>query len=80
MEMGFDPIYFGVICVMMLETATITPPVGFNLFVLKGIASGHVSMREIVTGAFPFVLLYMLAIVIVMIFPNVIMLLPNMMS
>ncbi len=79
-QMGFDPIYFGVICVMMLETATITPPVGFNLFVLKGIASEHASMGDIVTGSFPFVILYLLAIVLVILFPNVIMFLPNMMS
>ena len=73
----FNPIFFGVICVMALETAALTPPVGFNLFVLRGIGHRFVTMAEIIRGATPFVLLYLLAIVIVMIFPDIIMLLPD---
>ena len=77
MKFDFNPIFFGVICVMILETAALTPPVGFNLFVLRGIGRKYVTMAEIVRGAAPFVLLYLLAIVIVMIFPDIIMFLPN---
>ena len=77
MKYGFDPIFFGVIAVMTLETAALTPPVGFNLFVLRGIGHQYVTMAEIIKGAAPFVLLYLLAIVIVMIFPDIIMYLPD---
>ncbi|MDD1777428.1 MAG: TRAP transporter large permease subunit [Candidatus Helarchaeota archaeon] len=77
MKYKIDPIFFGVICVMMLETAALTPPVGFNLFVLRGIGREYVTMNEIIRGAFPFVLLYILAIMIVMIFPDIILYLPN---
>lgn len=80
MKYDFNPIFFGVICVMVLETAALTPPVGFNLFVLRGIGRQYVTMAEIVRGAVPFVLLYLLAIVIVMIFPDIIMFLPNKMK
>lgn len=77
MQYGFDPIFFGVISVMTLETAALTPPVGFNLFVLRGIGREYVTMNEIIRGAAPFVLLYLVAILIVMIFPDIIMYLPN---
>jgi tripartite ATP-independent transporter DctM subunit len=77
---GFNPIYFGVICTMALETAAITPPVGINLFVLSGIGKEYVTMADIVKGSAPFVLLYFMAIVIVAFFPEIIMYLPNKMK
>jgi len=77
MQAGFDPIYFGVICVMTLETAAITPPVGINLFVLKGVGAEYVSMTDIIRGSGPFVLIYFLAIVVVIVFPEIIMYLPS---
>ena len=77
MQFGFDPVYFGVLCVMTLETAAITPPVGFNLFILRGIGQGYVSMGQIIKGSFPFVLLYILCIIIVLLIPDIIMYLPN---
>jgi C4-dicarboxylate transporter, DctM subunit len=77
MQAGFHPIFFGVVVVMTLETAAITPPVGINLFVLKGISSNYVSMADIIKGAAPFVLIYFLAVLIVILFPNIIMYLPN---
>jgi len=80
MNAGFDPIYFGVICVMVLETAAITPPVGFNLFVLRGIGKDFVSMTDIIVGAAPFILLYLLAIITVIFFPEIITYLPNKMA
>jgi C4-dicarboxylate transporter DctM subunit len=77
MKFGFDPIYFGVVCTMILETAAITPPVGFNLFVMKGIGQGYVTLTEIIIGAAPFVLLYILAIGIVILVPDIILYLPK---
>jgi len=79
MKFGFNPIYFGVISVMILETAAITPPVGFNLFVMKGIGEGYITLTEIIIGAAPFVVLYIVAIVIVILVPEIIMYLPKMM-
>lgn len=79
-EVGFDPIYFGIVVVMILETSAITPPVGINLFVLRGIGSEYVSMGDIIRGSGPFVLLYLLAIIIVILFPDIIMYLPGKMK
>lgn len=80
MKMGFDPIFFGVVSVMTLETAAITPPVGINLFVLSGIGKDYVKMGHIIRGAAPFVLLYFMAIAIAIAFPEIIMYLPDKMK
>jgi TRAP-type C4-dicarboxylate transport system permease large subunit len=79
-SVGWDPVYFGIVCTMMLETAAITPPVGINLFILNGIGKGHVTMTDIIKGAAPYNLLYFAAIVIVVIFPDIVMFLPNLMK
>jgi TRAP-type C4-dicarboxylate transport system permease large subunit len=76
---GWDPVYFGVVCTMLLETAAITPPVGINLFILNGISKGNISMNDVIIGALPYNLLYFAAILIVVIFPDIVMVLPNMM-
>ena len=60
---GFDPIWFGVVLVILMEIGLITPPVGVNLFVLRGL-SGDVAMKEIVYGVIPFMLLMMAAVVL----------------
>lgn len=76
LQAGFDPIWFGVYLVLMVEMAMITPPVGFNLFVLQGICGD--SMTYLVKAAFPFFLLMVLAVVLVAIFPGIALWLPNM--
>ena len=79
MQAGFDPTHFGILCVMNLEMACITPPVGFNLFILRGIGKDYVSMSDIIEGAAPFIGLYALTIVIVALFPQIAMFLPSLM-
>ncbi|MGU3575594.1 TRAP transporter large permease [Brucellaceae bacterium C25G] len=76
LQAGFDPIWFGVYLVLMVEMAMITPPVGFNLFVLQGICGD--SMSYLVKAAFPFFLLMVLAVVLIAIFPGIALWLPNM--
>ena len=51
--LGFDPIWFGVICVIVIEMGLITPPVGINVFVVKGVAA-NVPMATIFRGVLPF--------------------------
>jgi C4-dicarboxylate transporter DctM subunit len=54
-DMGYDPIWFGIIIVLLIETAMITPPVGINLFVVQGVrARGDI--RDVIIGAAPFVI------------------------
>ncbi len=76
--LGFDPIWYGVILVINMEMAFITPPVGMNLFVIRGIAP-DISIDEVIRGALPFVFVDMIAIAIIMLFPQLALWLPNMM-
>jgi len=67
---GFDPIWFGVIMTINMEIGLITPPVGLNLFVIKGIAP-DISINKVLKGSFPFVLLMVLQIILLCIFPEI---------
>ncbi len=76
--LGYDPIWFGVIMIITCEMACITPPVGLNLYVIKGIAP-QITLRQITMGALPFVGVEVLAIVILTIFPAIALWLPSIM-
>ena len=67
-QAGFDMIWFGIFLVIVVEMAQITPPVGFNLFVLQGMAKKD--MGFIARSAFPLFLLMVLAVILVVIFPE----------
>jgi len=75
-----DPLWFCSIMMINLELGTITPPFGLNLFVLKGVSPPGVSMGDIITGGLPFVGLHILGMVLVMIFPQIALWLPNLMK
>jgi len=77
--LGFHPIWFGVVLVMMIEIGLITPPVGVILFILRGM-SGDVPLKEIVYGVLPFVGVFLGNIVLFYFFPDLIMWLPQHMS
>jgi len=76
-QAGFDMIWFGVFLVIVVEMAQITPPVGFNLFVLQGMANKD--MGFIARSAFPLFLLMILAVVVIIIFPEIALWLPQQM-
>ena len=76
-QAGFDMIWFGVFLVIVVEMAQITPPVGFNLFVLQGMANKD--MGYIARSAFPLFLLMILAVVLVVMFPEIALWMPEQM-
>ncbi len=76
-QAGFDMIWFGIFLVIVVEMAQITPPVGFNLFVLQGMANKD--MGYIARSAFPLFLLMVLAVILVVIFPEIALWLPEQM-
>jgi len=76
-QAGFDMIWFGIFLVVVVEMAQITPPVGFNLFVLQGMANKD--MGYIAKSAFPLFLLMILAVIIIIIFPEIALWLPQQM-
>ena len=74
--LGFDPIWFGVIIVLVVEMGVITPPVGINVYVVKGIAKG-VPLETVFKGVWPFLLAELVMVGILMLFPQIATFLPS---
>jgi len=80
--LGYDPIWFGVIIVMVTEMGVITPPVGINVYVVYGVAEsviGGVPLESIFKGILPFLLAVIVGLIILVLFPQIILFLPNLM-
>ena len=75
---GIDPLWFGIYLILVVEMAQITPPVGFNLFVIQGITGK--GLFTLARMAFPFFLLLVLATVLITVFPDIVMVLPRAMG
>jgi len=75
-SLGFDPIWFGIIVVVVTEISLITPPVGLNVFVLKGVI-GDVSTATIFKGVTPFWIVDIIRLALLVFIPSIILYLPN---
>lgn len=78
LALGFDPIWFGVIAVLMMEAGLITPPMGLNIFTVAGVAK-DVPVEEIFRGTLPFLLSIFAIVILITIFPKLAVFLPGMM-
>ena len=78
MNAGFDPIWFGVICVIMVELGVVTPPIGVNVFAIASMTS-DVSMYDIFRGVLPFWIAYLALVVLIILFPAIALFLPSLM-
>ncbi|MCR8828219.1 TRAP transporter large permease [Pseudosulfitobacter koreensis] len=76
LELGFDPIWFGVIIVMTVELGLITPPVGMNVFVINSVAR-DVALPRIFKGVLPFVVVDLLRLLLLIAFPAIVLALPS---
>lgn len=79
LALHFDPIWFGVIAVLMMEAGLITPPMGLNLFTVAGVAK-NISLETVIKGATPFLVAILVVAFILTVFPQIALFLPNMMS
>ena len=79
MKLGFDPIWFGVIVVLVAEMGVITPPVGVNVFVIKGIAP-DIPLHIIFRGILPFLVALIIITGMLMAFPQIATFLPSLTS
>ncbi|MEF2072942.1 TRAP transporter large permease [Consotaella aegiceratis] len=75
-KFGFDPIWFGVVAVIVIEMGMITPPVGLNVFVLRSIAK-DVPMATIFKGVTPFLLAMIICLAMIIAFPQIALIIPN---
>ncbi len=76
-QMGWDPLWFALLVVVCLQTSWLTPPFGFALFFLRGIAPPGVTYSDIVKGCFPFMLCQLVGLGILILFPKIILFLPD---
>ena len=74
--LGFDPVWFGVLIMLLIETAMITPPVGINLFIVQGVR-GRGQLHDVMLGALPFVGSLVVMIVLLILFPEIALWLPE---
>jgi C4-dicarboxylate transporter, DctM subunit len=76
--LGYSPIWYGIIVIKMMEVAAITPPVGLNVYVAKGVAP-HIPLETIFRGIFWFFIVDIITIAVLVAFPDIILFLPDMM-
>jgi C4-dicarboxylate transporter DctM subunit len=74
LPMGLDPIWFGILFVIMIECALITPPVGLNLFVIQAV--GKAEMGEVVAGVWPFILIMLFSVFVIYLLPDIALYIP----
>ncbi|MDR1320594.1 MAG: TRAP transporter large permease [Gracilibacteraceae bacterium] len=79
MALGFDPIWFGVFIVLVINQGLLTPPVGMNAFVIKGIAK-DVPLSTVFRGILPFWVAIFVAVILVLLFPEIVLFLPRIAS
>lgn len=77
-QAGIDPLWFGIFVVIVVEMSQITPPVGFNLFVIQGLTG--INILRVAVAALPFFMLLLLALGLIVGFPEIVTFLPNMMG
>jgi len=77
--LGFDPIWFATIFIINMQMAYITPPFGYNLFYMRSVVPPDVTMKDIYISVLPFIVIIVICLLIVTMFPQIILWLPNMM-
>ena len=77
LQMGFDPIWLGIMIAINLQTSFLTPPFGFALFYLRGVAPQSIKTQQIYRGVIPFVILQILMLFLLAVFPEIVTWLPN---
>ena len=75
-KLGFDPVWFGIVIIVLIETALVTPPVGLNLFVVQNLRKGG-SLNDVIIGTLPFVLALFVILGLLAAFPDLALWLPR---
>ena len=75
-ELGFDPIWWGVVMVMVMEIGLVTPPIGINVFVIHG-AAGNIPLTKIYAGIIPFFIADIARLAVIVLLPGLALALPR---
>ena len=76
-ELGFDLIWYGILYTVTTQIAYMTPPFGYNLFLMRAMAPPEITLKDIYGSIGPFVLVMVLALILIMVFPNIALWLPH---
>jgi len=76
--LGYDPVWFGILIVMVVELALITPPIGLNVYMLRSVLP-HVPLRTLFSGVFLFLVPDLAKLLLIVLFPGIVLWLPSMM-
>ena len=79
-KLGFDPVWFGVYVVLLVEIAAITPPVGINCFVVQAASGGQIELEDVFRGLVPFLIAGVVMLVLLCLIPDLALYLPNSMK
>src|SRR5690606_16719789 len=71
-NLGFDPIWFGIIVVKLAELGTITPPVGINLFAVVAASNGQIRTQDVMVGIWPFIIMEFIVLALLIAFPQIV--------
>ena len=75
--MGYDPVWFGILVIVLMEAALITPPIGVNLYVVQGIRTRGGKFNDVAWGALPFVAMMIVMVILLIAFPQIALYLPQ---
>jgi TRAP-type C4-dicarboxylate transport system permease large subunit len=75
--LGYDPIWFGLLMLVCITIGLITPPFGLLLFIMKGVTPADTKMSDVYYSAFPFIILALIGILLILVFPDIAVWLPN---
>lgn len=79
MKLGIHPIHFGMVAILACESGLLTPPVGFNVYAVKGVAEEDVSLEDLFSGVSPFFIMMVLCLILFILFPILSTFLPGLM-
>jgi len=78
-KLGFDPLWFGILVAICLQTSFLTPPFAISIFYLKGVAPPNVGLGDIYRGVVPFIVLQLIGLAFCILFPTIVLWLPRIM-
>ena len=79
-SLGYDLVWFGIIAIKMCEIAVITPPIGLNVYVVKGVVGEQATLKDVFSGIWPFVVCDLVVLALLVAFPQIVLFLPNLMN
>jgi TRAP-type mannitol/chloroaromatic compound transport system permease large subunit len=75
--LGFDPVWFGVLFMVNMQIGYLTPPFGYCLFYMKGVAPPEISTADLYRAVWPFILIQLAVLLLILFFPQIVLWLPN---